>query len=124
MNSLSREQKRYVIVGSYAVFIIMLFLKWVGVAGFSRNGLDTLPSGWLWLLAAAFVGVVYAADVINFELPAFVGKGPATAASFAIFFFMVTLLLESTDGLKFGFWIALIASIVGFAGVVMTRGDA
>ena len=123
MNSLTREQKRYAIVGAYAVFIIMLFLNWFGSGGFNRKGLDTLPSGWLWLLAAAFVGIVYAADVFNFDLPAFVGKGPATAVSFAIFFLMVTLVLESTDGLKFGFWIALLASIVGFAGVVLTRNE-
>lgn len=121
VNSLTKEQKLYVVAGGFGLFIISLFLNYVGAGDFSVNGLDALPSGWLWLVAAAVAGGVCVANALRIDLPNFVDDTLALLLGFAIAFMMVAVLFEGH--VKFGFFLGLLGALVGFGGLLWTRSD-
>ena len=127
MDRLTPEIKRYVAAGGHALFALSLFLPWVSVSagGFSasRSGWNTLPSGWLWFAAAVIVALIVAAEVFRFELPRFLNDNLAMLLSGAIAFYMLATLLEGPEGTGFGYWLALIGALVGFATLMILRHE-
>lgn len=99
------------------LFVISLFLKWVGNDYASAKGLDILPSGWLWLIFAAAAAAILVMGALDMELP--VPVPPFALAFFLIATpFLVTLayILEGdVNGKAFGMFIGLIASGAGAA---------
>jgi hypothetical protein len=119
VNSLGKEQRLFIVAGGFGLFIISLFLKYAGQA----KGFDVLPSGWLWLLAAAIAGGVCIANAMNIELPDFVDNTLALIIGAGILFIMVAILFDGDFSKKFGFFVGLIGAIVGFGGLLLTRSD-
>lgn len=122
IKGLPREQKMLGVAVAMLVFIISLFLKWFGVGDFSFKGKD-IDSWWIALILAIVAGGIYAAEALNFPPPvkwATIGVG--TLSAFLVFFWAFIHLIDGSN-LKFGAWLALIASAVGtiLAGVVWNQ---
>ena len=122
IRGLPREQKMLGVAAAMLVFIVSLFLKWYGVAGFSAKGTD-IDSWWIALIIAIVGGGIYAAEALNFPLPfkwATIGVGALSAL--LVFFWAFTHLIDGSH-LKIGAWLALIVSAAGalLAGIVWNQ---
>ncbi len=123
IRGLPREQKMFGVGAAMIVFIVSLFLKWAGtgvsinipgvdIPDFSINGTD-IDSWWIALILAIVAGGIFLAEALNFPLPvkwATIGVG-AAAASLTFFWALVHLI--DLSHLKFGAWLAVVASLVG-----------
>ncbi|MEQ8834213.1 MAG: hypothetical protein RIB67_07180 [Miltoncostaeaceae bacterium] len=121
--SLTREHKLFIGAGASAVFVIAMFIDWFGEGNFGINGMDVLPSGWIFLLFGIGAALLFVAEALNFELP--IPVNPVLVATYlasVLSIMMIAMLLEGGDGRKFGFYLALLGAIVALvAGVIATR---
>ncbi len=106
------------------LFAISLFFPWRGnsvpdgyqgmVPDVSIKGWDLMPSGWLWLLMGLAAAAILLMSALDMEIP--VPVPPFATAFYLIsvpFVVMMAQFFESTSGLKFGFFIALLAAAAG-----------
>lgn len=111
-SSMTASQKKMLGAGgAAALFAISLFLPFVGSGNFSRSGMDTLPSGWLWLIMGAAAAVILIMEALDKEIP--IPLPPFTLAFYLIsvpFILLLSLLLEGTSNTQFGFFLALVSS--------------
>jgi hypothetical protein len=119
VNSLGKQQKLFIVAGGFGLFILSLFFDYTD----GGSGFDSLPSGWLWLLAAAIAAGACIANALNIELPDFLDNTLALIIGAGILFIMVAILLDGDFSKKFGFFLGLIGAIVGFGGLLVTRAD-
>lgn len=121
--SLTREHKLFIAAGASAVFVIAMFIDWFGAGNFGINGMDVLPSGWIFLLFGIAAALLFAAEALNFELP--IPVNPVLVGTYltsVLSILMIALLLDGGDGRKFGFFLALIGAVVAVAaGVIAAR---
>ncbi|MEW6583701.1 MAG: hypothetical protein AB1416_13175 [Actinomycetota bacterium] len=108
LGGLTREMRLLGAAGANALFIIFLFLDWGG--GLSAKSI--LDSWWLLLVIALVAGAVFAAEARNFALPPVLNISLATYLSSLTLFYCVIFLFDLPDH-DFGFFLALLASIVG-----------
>ncbi len=103
------------------MFVISLFMPWFGEGSFSRNGWDSLPSSWIWLLFGLAAAAILVMAALDMEIPIPV---PPFATSFYLISipFWVTLayLFEGdAPGKKIGLFIGLIFSLAAAVLTVM-----
>lgn len=119
--NMSLAQKKMLGAGAACVlYVLALFLPWYGVADFNKNGWSALPSGWLWAAMGAAAAVIFIMSALGNDLP--IPVPPFALAFYLIsvpFLMSLAMLLESTDAVKFGFFIALLASAAGTVLAVM-----
>ena len=124
--NLTREHKLFIAAGGCALFVIAMFIDWYGVGGFGVNGMDLLPSGWIFLIFGVVAALAFLAEALNFELPQPINGlllGTYLASVLAII--TIAVFLEGTDGAgrKIGLFLALIGSIVGIAAAAWAARD-
>ncbi len=103
------------------MFIISLFMPWFGAGGFSRNGWESMPSSWIFLLLALAAAAILVMAALDMDLPIPV---PPFATSFYLisipFWVTLAMLLEGDyPGKKIGLFIGLIFSLAAAALTVM-----
>jgi hypothetical protein len=111
LGGLTREQRLLGAAGACVIYIIMLFLPWAGAGGFSISRQD-IDGWWILLILAIVAGGIFAADALNFELPPVFGITLATYLMSLLAFDSIIKLFELTSR-KYGFFLALIAALVG-----------
>lgn len=122
--SLTREHKLLIAAGANVVFVIAMFIKWFGSGDFGINGMDVLPSAWIFLFFGIIAALMFAAEAFNFELPPPLNPMLiGTYLSSVLAILMFALLLEGGDGRKFGFYLAFVAAIVATAAAVIALRD-
>jgi len=112
--NLTREHKLMIAAGGCALFVISMFIDWYGAGGFGVNGMDLLPSGWIFLILGIAAALAFAAEAFNFELPP-----PLNGALVGIYLssvlaiITIAVFLEGTGGAdrKIGLFLALIGVI-------------
>ena len=116
---LSREQKMLGVTVAMIVFIISLFLDWVGVStplgDVASSGTDP-NSWWIALVLAIIAGGIFAADALNYPAPTrFATLDVGALAAMLVFAWAVFHAVDGTEGpagLKLGAWIGLASSLV------------
>ncbi len=132
LKALPREQKMYGIAITMVVFIISLFLKWAGTGvsvdipgvnvDFSISGTD-IDSWWIALILAIVAGGIFLAEALNFTLPVkWASLGAGALAACLVFFWALVHLIDLSN-LKFGAWLAVIASLVGLVLAAVVWGQ-
>jgi hypothetical protein len=107
LSGITREQKLFGAAIANVVFIIMMFFDWAGPI--ARQDFD---DWWIFLIAAVLGAGIFAAEAARVELPPIASIGAATYLTSILLWETVTFLFFA-DEHAFGFWIALVASIVG-----------
>lgn len=111
LSSVTPQQKMLAAAAANVVFIVSLFMDWVGGGGFGFSGLDVVPSGWILLVMAALAAALLAAEAFDVELPV---RVPPFLAAFYLssipFWFALAYLLEGGGGRRFGLIIGFLAS--------------
>jgi hypothetical protein len=126
LRGVSREQKMLGVTVAMIVFIISLFLEWVGVStplgDLGSSGTDA-NSWWIVMVLAIVAGGIFAAEALNYPPPtrwATLGVGALAATLvFAWALFHAVDGTEGATGLKLGAWIGLVTSAAGTALAVM-----
>lgn len=126
MNNLTREHKLFIAAGGSALFVIAMFIDWYGAGGFGVNGMDILPSGWIFLIFGIAAAIGFAADALNFELPPPLNGfllGAYLSSVLAIL--SIASFLEGADGAdrKIGLFLAVIGSVVAVVAAAMAARD-
>jgi hypothetical protein len=123
--TLTREQKMLGAAAANVLFIIMLFLPWLGsgISGIdiSASGDDVIPSFWVLLIFAILAAGMLAADALNFELPALVRPAAWAAYLSSVPMIVTIMIFLDVEGAsrKVGLWLALVFSIVATVLAVM-----
>jgi hypothetical protein len=112
LGGLTREQRLLGAAGACVVYIISLFLDWFGGPLGGSASRQDLDGWWILLIIAIVAGGIFAADALNFELPPVFGITLATYLMSLLAFDSIIKLFELTSR-KYGFFLALIAALVG-----------
>lgn len=107
IRGLPREQKMFAIGAGMLLFVISLFLKWFG----PFKGTD-IDSWWIALIIAIIGGGIFVAEALNIPPPVrWATLATGALSTVLVFFWSLTHLIDGAN-LKFGAWLALIASLV------------
>jgi hypothetical protein len=122
--SLTREHKLFIAAGGAVLFVIAMFIDWFGAGGFGINGLDILPSGWIFLIFGIVAALVFVAEALHFELPPPINPivlGVYLSSVLSIV--TIAVFLEGGAGRKFGLFLALIGAVVATAAGAIAARD-
>lgn len=119
LRGMSREQKMLGVTVAMIVFIISLFLDWVGVStplgDVGSSGSDA-NSWWIVLALAIIAAGIFAADALNYPPPTrWATLDVGALAATLVFAWAVFHAVDGTEGpgsLKVGAWIGLASSLV------------
>ena len=121
--SLTREHKLFIAAGANVLFVISLFIDWFGAGEFGIDGMDALPSSWIFLIFGIVAALAFAAEALNFELPPPINAIVlGTYLSSVLAIVTIAWFLEG-EGRKFGIILALIASIVATIAAALAARD-
>jgi hypothetical protein len=124
--SLTREHKLLIAAGGNVLFVISMFIDWYGAGNFGVDGMDLLPSSWIFLIFGIAAALAFAAEAFNFELPAPLnGMLLGTYLTSVLVIITIAVFLEGTGGAdrKVGLFLALIGSVVGLIGAALAARD-
>jgi hypothetical protein len=114
LGGIPREQRLLAAAIANVVFVISLFLKWAGidtpVGDFSQSGND-VDSWWLAGIIALAAAAIFVAEFLRFELPRAASISLATYLTSLTAFYSIVFLF-ALDSIKYGIFIALIASVI------------
>lgn len=118
LDEITREQKLLAAAAACGLWIIALFLPWVGANGIDVDGSELIPSFWIFMLLALAAGVLLGAEGLRYELPAAVR--PVSHGGLLTFFPLVitaAFFLEAGPygGRSWGLFVAMILAIAATA---------
>lgn len=122
-SELTREQGMLGAAAACALYLVSLFLPWIGGGGVSLSGSEVVPSWWLLLLFALVAAVVLAAEAFDVDLPLRVNPTAVPAYLASVLFIVTAMVFLEADGRRFGLFLALLfsAAAAGLAAYVWRR---
>ena len=115
-SSITPQQKMLGAAGASVLFAIaMLFFPWRGLGGASFNGMDVLPSSWIFLIMTLVAAGAFAAAAFDYELPIPVSSLALGAYCISVPSIVTLAVLMEGAGLggrKFGLFLATLFALV------------
>jgi hypothetical protein len=123
LSDLTRRQGMLGAAAACALYLVSLFLPWVGGGGISFSGSDVVPSWWLLLVLALVAAVVLAAEALDYDLPLQVNPTAVPAYLTSVVFIVTAMVFLEADGRRVGLFLALLtsAAAAGLAAYIWRR---
>lgn len=117
INTLSRQQLLLGAAAACGLFVLTLFVPWLGVNSAEISGEQALPSYWLFLLMAVGAGVLLASESLGFDMPDWFRTAPHGALLAAGPFLITLAIFLEDSGLdrRLGIFAALVFATLAVA---------